>query len=112
MRNSSDLERNTTGLIQVGWPGGTLTLRYTGIPTVNEEAQREIQNVMQQFSTDCQMMLIWFVGVLNSRGAIRNHLDGLAQRDEPLTINSLRPDGRVESVFARMPIEKVIDALF
>ncbi len=56
------------------------------------------------------MMLIWFVGVLNSRGAIRNHLDILAQRDEPLTINSLRPDGRVESVFAQMPAEKVLDA--
>ena len=31
-----------TGLIQVGWPGGTLTLRYTGIPKVNKEAQEDI----------------------------------------------------------------------
>ena len=113
MRDSSDVESATdpaTGLIQVGWPGGMLTLRYTGIPTVTEEAQDEIQNIMQQFSADCQMMLIWFVGVLNSRGAIRHHLDVLAQRDEPLTVSSLRPDGRVESVFAQVPIEKVIDA--
>ena len=113
MRDSSDAERtidSTTGLIQIGWPGGMLTLRYTGIPTVSKEARDEIQNIMQEFSADCQMMLIWFVGVLNSRGAIQQHLDVLAQRDEPLIINSLRSDGRVASVFVRMPAEKVLDA--
>ena len=113
MRDPSDVEPTInlgTGLIQVGWPGGMLTLRYAGIPTVNAEAREEISAIMQQFSADCQMMLVWFVGILNSRGAIRHHLDGIAQRDQPLTINSLRPDGRVESVFAKVPIEKVIDA--
>ena len=113
MRDSSDVERTidpATGLIQIGWPGGMLTLRLAGIPKVNKEAQDEIHTIMQEFSSDCQMMLIWFVGTLNSRGAIRRHLDGLAQRDQPLTINSLRPDGRVESIFAQLPIEKVIDA--
>ena len=113
MRDSGDVERTidpATVLIQVGWPGGMLTLQFTGLPTVNREAKDEIQNIMQQFSADCQMMLIWFVGVLNSRGAILHHLDGLAQRDEPLTINHLRPDGRVESVFTQVPVEKVIDA--
>ena len=39
----------TTGLVQLGWPGGALTLRYTGIATVDKEAQDEIRNVMQQF---------------------------------------------------------------
>ena len=113
MSDPSDVDRTkdpATGLIQIGWPGGILTLRYTGIPAVTEEARDEIQNIMQQFSADCQMMLIWFVGVLNSRGAIQRRLDVLAQREEPLTINSLRPDGRVESVFARMPAAKVIEA--
>ena len=113
MRDSSDVERTidpATGLIQIGWPGGMLTRRYTGIPTVTKEAQDEIQNIMKEFSADCQMMLVWFVGVLNSRGAIQHHLDVLAQRDEPLTINSLRPDGRVASVFVRMPAEKVQEA--
>ena len=113
MGDPSAVERTidpATGLIQVGWPGGMLTLRYTGIPTVSKDARDEIQNTMQQFSSDCQMMLVWFVGVLNSRGAIRHHLDALARRGEPFTINSLRPDGRVESVFAQMPAEKVIEA--
>ena len=113
MRDPSDAGRsfgNTTGVIQVGWPGGALTLRFTGIPTVNTEAGEEIGNIMQQFSADCQMMLVWFVGILNSRGVIQHHLDRLAQRDEPLAINSKRPDGKVESVFAQVPIEKVIDA--
>ena len=111
MGDPSAVERTidpATGQIQIGWPGGMLTLRYTGIPTVSKDAHDEIQNTMQQFSSDCQMMLIWFVGVLNSRGAILHHLDALARRGEPFTINSLRPDGRVESVFAQMPAEKVI----
>ena len=113
MRDSRNVESTinlATGLIQIGWPGGTLTLRYTGIPTVNKETQDEIGNIMQQFSADCQMMLVWFVGILNSRGAMRQHLEGLIQRNEPLTINSKRPDGRVESVFAQVPTEKVIEA--
>ena len=77
MRDPSDVERTidpATGLIQIGWPGGMLTLRYTGILTVTKEAQDEIQNIMKEFSADCQMMLVWFVGVLNSRGAIQHHL--------------------------------------
>ena len=81
MSDPSDTKRTidaATGLVQVGWPGGMLMLRYTGIPTVTREARDEIQHIMQEFSADCQMMLIWFVGVLNSRGAIRNHRDGLA----------------------------------
>ena len=113
MRDPSDVESTidlATGLIQVGWPGGMLTLRYAGIPTVSAEAQEEISTIMEQFSSDCQMMLVWFVGILNSRGAIRHHLDGIAQRDQSLTISNRRPDGRVESVFAKVPIEKVIDA--
>ena len=114
MRDPSDVERTidpATGLIQVGWPSGVLTLRYTGIPTVNAEAQDEIQKTMQRFSSDCQMMLIWFAGILGSRDAMRRHLDGIAQRGEPFSISSLRPDGRVESVLARVPIEKVVAAL-
>ncbi len=113
MQDPSDPRRsfeNTTGMIQVGWPGGALTLRFTGIPAVNREAQEEIGNIMQQFSADSQMMLVWFVGILNSRGAMRQHLERLAQRNEPLTINSKRPDGRAESVFAQVPIENAINA--
>lgn len=110
MCDSGDLEGNTTSVISIGWPSGTLTLRYTGIPTVSRESQDQIQSIMEQFSADCQMMLVWFVGTLNSREAIRHHLAQLAQRNEPLTINSLRPDGRVQSVFAQVPVEKVVDA--
>ena len=111
MRDSSEEVGTTvTGLIQVGWPSGVLTLRYTGIPKVTDEAQEEIRDTMQQFSADCQMMLIWFAGVLGSQKAIQRHLDEVAERDEPFSINSYRPDGRVDSVLARIPIEKVIDA--
>ena len=99
-----------TGLIQVGWPGGMLTLRYTGIPDVTREARQEIQEVMQQFSADCQMMLVWFAGILGSQQAMQRHVQEVADRDEPLSINTYRPDGRVESVLARVPVEKIIDA--
>ncbi len=112
MRDSSEEEETrVTGLIQIGWPGGMLTLRYTGIPNVSNKAQEEIRDIMQQFSADCQMMLIWFAGILGSQKAIQRHLDEVAERDEPFSINSYRPDGRVDSVLARVPVEKVIDAL-
>jgi len=113
MPDSNDTEKGidpATGLIQIGWPGGILKIRYVGIPTVSQEAEDRIENAMQVFSADCQMMLIWFAGTLNSQEAIRHHLNLLAQQDDSLTIRSLRPDGRTGVVFARVPIGDVIDA--
>ena len=105
-----DVETLTTTLLQIGWPGGTLTLRCTGIPKISEEAMAEIENTMQQFSSDCQMMLIWFAAILGSQNAMRNHLNHIAEQDEPFTINTYRPDGRVDSILASVPVDSVIAA--
>ena len=105
-----DVEALTTTLLQVGWPGGMLTLRCVGIPKISEEANAEIKSTMQQFSADCQMMLIWFSAILGSQNAMRNHLNHIAEQDEPFTINTYRPDGRVDSVLARVPLDSVIGA--
>ncbi len=110
MKDGTKEVEAATGMVQLGWPGGVLTLRHAGIATVDTEAQDEIRNVMQQFQGDCQMMLVWFAGVVGSRDAIRRHLDEVFRRSETLSVSSFRPDGRVESVFARLPVEKVIDA--
>ena len=105
----------TTGdffyLIQVGWPGGTLSLQVAGIPPVSDEAKGAIRAIMQQFSGDCQMMLAWFVGALNSRKAMQQTLDALAKSYEPLTISTMRPDGRVDVVLAQIPVEKVLESI-
>ncbi len=105
-----DAEKLTTTLLQVGWPGGTLTLRCTGVPKISEEAKAKIKNTMQQFSSDCQMMLVWFAAILGSQDAMRSHLNDIAEQDEPFTINTYRPDGRVDSVLARVPVDSVIKA--
>ena len=105
----------TTGdffyLIQVGWPGGTLSLQVAGIPPTSDEAKDAIRAIMQQFSGDCQMMLAWFVGALNSRKAMQQTLDALAKSNEPLTISTMRPDGRVDVVLAQIPVEKVLESI-
>lgn len=106
-----DVEQLTTTLLQIGWPGGTLTLRCIGIPKISEEAKAEIQSTMQQFSSDCQMMFIWFTATLGSQNAMRNHLNHIAEQDKPFTINTYRPDGRVDSVLASVPVDSVIQAL-
>ncbi len=105
-----DVEELTTTLLQVGWPGGMLTLRCIGVPKISEEASAEIQNTMQQFSSDFQMMFVWFAAIFGSQNAMRNHLNHVAAQDEPFTINTYRPDGRVDSVLARVPVDSVIDA--
>ena len=69
-----DVETLTTTMLQVGWPGGMLTLRCIGIPKISKEAEAEIENTMQQFSSDCQMMLVWFLAILGSQNAMRDHL--------------------------------------
>ena len=105
-----DVEQLTTTLLQIGWPGGMLTLRCIGIPKISEEANVEIRSIMQQFSSDCQMMLIWFAAILGSQNAMRSHLNHIAEKDEPFTINTYRSDGRVDSVLARVPVDSVIEA--
>lgn len=103
-------EALNTNLMQVGWPGGMLTLRYIGVPKISEEAKAEIQEIMKQFSSDCQMLLIWFAAIFGSQDAIRDHLNHIAEQDEPFTINTHRPDGRVDAVLASVPVERVIEA--
>lgn len=108
---SNDSERAVTYLAQVGWAGGLLTIRYVGIPKVTDEAKREIEAIMKRFSTDCQRMLIWFAGVLQSRDAIKRHLNDLADEGEPFSINTYRPDGRIDWVLASLSVEDVADAV-
>ena len=104
-------EQAVTHLTQVGWPGGLLTIRYVGIPEVTDETSKEIQAIMRRFSTDCQRMLIWFAGILGSRDAIKRHLDELADKGEPLSINTYRPNGRIDSVLASLPVENIAEAV-
>ena len=57
------------------------------------------------------MMTTWFVGIMASRRPMREHLEGLASRGEPLRITTLRPDGRAGAVLAEMPPEEVIESI-
>ena len=105
-----DPEMLTTTMLQIGWPGGTLSLRCVGVPKISKGAEAEIRNTMQQFSSDCQMMLVWFAGILGSQSAMGSHLNDVAERGEPFTINTYRPDGRVDSILARVPVDSVVEA--
>lgn len=106
-----DPELLITTMLQIGWPGGTVSLRCVGVPKIGKDADTVIRSAMQQFSAECQMMLVWFAGILGSQNAMRAHLDDVAERGEPFTISTYRPDGRVDSVLARVPVDTVIDAL-
>lgn len=103
--------RPTTVMHQIGLPSGTLTLMYTGIPPVSDESTADITSAMQMFSRDCQMMTTWFVGIMASRRAMREHLEQLASLGEPLRIATLRPDGREAAVLAEMPADEVIESI-
>ena len=100
-----------TVMRQIGLPSGMLTLMYTGIPPVSNESKDEIDSAMRMFSRDCQMMTTWFVGIMASRTAMREHLERLASRGEPLRVTTLRPDGREAAVLAEMPAEEVIESI-
>ena len=95
-----DSPTNTTSMFQISWPGGTMTLRCVGVPPITEKGSDEIKNVMQEFSADCQMMLVWFSAVLGSQQAMRSHLARIAEHDEPFTTNRSRRDGIMQTVTA------------
>ena len=101
----------TTVMQQVGTPTGTLTLMYTGVPPVSDESQDEVTGALRAFSRDCQMMTTWFVGIMASRSAMREHLERLADQGVPLRIATLRPDGRDAAVLAETPATEVIESI-
>ena len=100
-----------TVMHQIGLPNGMLTLMYTSVPSISNESKNEIDSAMRMFSRDCQMMTTWFVGIMASRRAMREHLERLASRAEPLRITTLRPDGRAAAVLAEMRAEEVIESI-
>ena len=105
-----EIPTNATSMFQIGWPGGMMTLRCAGVAPITEKGMDDIKSVMERFSADCQMMLVWFSAVLGSQQAMRSHLAGIAEHDEPFTIHSYRPDGRPESVLASVPVADVVAA--
>ena len=107
-----EAEALSTTLTQVGWPGGMLTLRCIGVPKISEEAMAEIKETMKQFSSDCQMMLIWFAAIFGSQDAVREHLKHIAEQDEPFTIYTYRPNGRVDAVLASVPVDRGLSKPF
>ncbi|MCY3542141.1 MAG: hypothetical protein OXH31_09600 [Gammaproteobacteria bacterium] len=87
------------------------TLRYVGLSKITEVAGNDIENVLNQFSADCQRMFIWFAGILGSREAIKHHLDQLAEHGKPLSVNTYRPNCKVDSVLASLPVEDIVEAV-
>ena len=59
-----------TGLVQIARGGGTVTLKYVGVPTVSEEAKDEIRKAIDRFLDDCQAMIVWYAGI---EGLPRQH---------------------------------------
>ena len=88
-----------------------MTLSYVGLSEMSEAVGNDIENVLNQFSADCQRMFIWFAGILGSRDAIKHHLDQLAEQGKPLSVNTYRPNGRVDSVLASLPVEDIVEAV-
>ena len=99
----------TTGLIQIARGGGSMTLRYVGVPTVTEEAKDEIKKAIEQFLDDCQTMIVWYAGIEGFQASIHQHLSETVQRDKPFTLSNLYPNGE-ERVLVQVPGDMVIDA--
>ena len=97
------------GLIEIGWQGGVLHLQYTAIQNVDETARGAISEVMRQFADECQMMLVWYAGVLRSREMILRHLSAEADSGQPITVSGVRPDGAT-SVWARVSRDRALSA--
>ena len=96
------------GMIDIGWEGGTIQLEYTAVPSIDQSASDTVASTVQQFARECQMMFVWYVGVLQGREAMLRHMDAIAPTEE-VTFRSRRPDGTY-AARARASREEVIGA--
>ena len=99
----------TTGLIQIARGGGTVTLRYVGVPTVSQEANEEIRQAIERFLDDCQTMIIWFAGIEGFQDSIYQRLSETVRRDKPFTLSNVYPSGE-QRVLVQVPGDMVVDA--
>ena len=100
---------SSNGLVQIARGGGSVTLRYVGVPAVNEEAHDEIKQAIARFLDDCETMIVWYAGIDGLQDIIRQRISETVQRDTPFTIANLYPNGE-QHVLAQVPGDRVIDA--
>ena len=98
-----------TGLIQIARGGGSVTLRYVGVPDVSEEAKDEIEKAIDRFLDDCQTMIVWYAGIERFQDSIHQRLSETVPRDKPFTFSNLYPNGE-QRVLVQVPGDMVIDA--
>ena len=65
-----DSPTNINTMIQIAWPGAVMTLRCVGAPSITEKGIDKIRSIVERFSSDCQMMLVWISAALGRQGAI------------------------------------------
>ncbi len=96
------------GMIDIGWEGGTIQLEYTALPGIDQSATDAVNSAVRQFARECQMMFVWYVGVLQGREVMLGHAEALPP-NEQITFRSPRPDG-MPIARARASREEIIDA--
>lgn len=102
------MSEQSDGMIDIGWEGGTIQLEYTALPGVDQAATDAVKSTVQQFARECQMMFVWYAGVLQGRDVMLQHMEAIAPTEE-ITIRSPRPDGTYTAA-ARASREEIIDA--
>ena len=98
------------GLISTAWNAGTLHVQYVGLPQVSDCAVEGVGETMWRFASDCQVMVVLYAGVLQSRGRIQAQLGGNIDRERPFAVTTNDRDGNVRSVWAWLPRGMVFDA--
>ena len=98
------------GLISTAWNAGTLHVQYVGLKEVSKSASETIGKTMWQFATECQLMVVLYAGVLNSRETIQSQLCGDTSRDAPFVVSDNDKDGCTRAIWAWLPQGKVFDA--
>ena len=98
------------GLISTAWNAGTLHVQYVGLKEVSKSAIETIGETMWQFATECQLMVVLYAGVLNSRETIQSQLCGNTNRDVPFVVGDNDKNGRMRAIWAWLPQGKVFDA--
>lgn len=96
--------------ISVTWNSGTVLIQCVGFHPSSRSVGEDIGRVLWRFVTECQLLYVLYMSVLRSRGSIRRELSKNQGRDTPLVFADRDEVGTVRSVWAQVPLGKVLDA--
>lgn len=96
--------------INTKWPGGKMSLRGIALDeNIGTTRTKAIQEALEQFAAETNLMFIWYTSVMSSREVIRKHLTDSVEPNEQIVVATSQEDGTIQEIHTRVKGSEAAD---